>query len=53
MDEAARERLVQNAAGHIAGGVEEPVLSRVFEYWSNVDEKIGQRIRDAVLAQKG
>ncbi|NVN02521.1 MULTISPECIES: catalase [Asaia] len=53
MDDAARERLVQNAAGHIAGGVEEPVLSRVFEYWSNVDEKIGQRIRDAVLAQKG
>ncbi|WP_336945926.1 catalase [Asaia sp. HN010] len=52
MDDAARERLVQNAAGHIAGGVEEPVLSRVFEYWTNVDEKIGQRIREAVLAQK-
>lgn len=52
MDDAARDRLVQNAAGHIAGGVEEPVLSRVFEYWSNVDEKIGQRIREAVLAQK-
>lgn len=52
MDDAARERLVQNAAGHILGGVEEPVLSRVFEYWSNVDEKIGQRIREAVLSQR-
>ncbi|GAB6855326.1 catalase [Asaia astilbis] len=52
MDDAARDRLVQNASGHILGGVEEPVLSRVFEYWTNVDAKLGQRIREAVLSQK-
>ncbi|GBR53731.1 catalase [Neokomagataea thailandica NBRC 106555] len=52
MDDAARDRLVQNVSGHILGGVEEPVLSRVFEYWKNVDQKLGQRIQDAVLSQK-
>ncbi|MGC3874919.1 catalase [Halomonas sp. GXIMD04776] len=48
MDDAARERLVNNAAGHIKDGVKEPVLSRVFEYWKNIDKDIGARIEKAV-----
>ncbi|WP_068168377.1 catalase [Neokomagataea thailandica] len=52
MDDAARERLVQNVVGHILGGVQEPVLSRVFEYWKNVDSQLGQRIQDEVLRKQ-
>jgi len=50
MDEAARDRLVSNVVGHVLGGVEEPVLSRVFEYWRNIDETIGNRIEEGVRA---
>ena len=48
MDDAQRERLVSNVAGHVLGGVTEPVLSRVFEYWRNIDQEIGDRIEKAV-----
>jgi catalase len=47
-DDDARARFVANVAGHIAGGVSEPVLARVFEYWKNVDAELGKRIEDAV-----
>ena len=46
-DDAQRERLVQTVAGHLADGVVEPVLSRAFQYWRNVDENIGERIEKA------
>lgn len=48
MDDAARERLVDNVTGHLLDGVEEPVLSRVFEYWRNIDKNIGDRIAKKV-----
>ncbi len=48
MDDAARSRLVSNVVGHVKGGVEEPVLSRVFEYWKNIDRTIGERIEKGV-----
>ena len=48
MDDAARERLVANASGHLLDGVSEPVLARAFEYWKNVDPDIGARIEEAV-----
>ncbi|MBA0127789.1 catalase [Haloechinothrix sp. YIM 98757] len=48
MDDAARERLVSNVAGHLSNGVTEPVLQRAFEYWRNVDKDIGDRIEKAV-----
>ena len=51
MDDAARERLVNNVVGHVAGGVKEPVLSRVFEYWKNIDAEIGRRIEEGVRAK--
>jgi catalase len=52
MDSAARDRLVSNIVGHVLQGVEEPVLSRVFEYWKNIDATIGQRVRDGVAAAR-
>tara|TARA_R110002110_G_scaffold406421_1_gene626566 strand:- start:419813 stop:421267 length:1455 start_codon:yes stop_codon:yes gene_type:complete len=48
MDDDARERLVNNAAGHLKDGVTEPVLQRAFEYWRNIDEDIGKRIEKRV-----
>ncbi|PWW34969.1 catalase [Chromohalobacter israelensis] len=52
MDDAARDRLVNNVVGHVSGGVKEPVLSRVFEYWRNIDAEIGRRIEEGVKANK-
>ena len=52
MDDAARDRLVNNVVGHVSGGVKEPVLSRVFEYWKNIDAEIGRRIEEGVKANK-
>src|ERR1700758_1317663 len=41
MDDAERDRLVDNIVGHLLDGVTEPVLQRAFEYWRNVDEDLG------------
>jgi len=51
-DDAARERFVGNVAGHLLGGVSDPVLERAFEYWRNVDAEIGKRIEEAVHAER-
>jgi len=48
LDDAARDRLVSNAAGHLLKGVTEPVLVRAFQYWKNVDPPLGARIQQAV-----
>jgi catalase len=48
LDDAARERLVDNVVGHLLNGVTEPVLHRAFQYWRNIDEKIGDRIEQGV-----
>ncbi len=48
MDDAARDRLVSNIVGHVLKGVEEPVRSRVFEYWHNVDAAVGDRVKAGV-----
>ncbi|MEO6702824.1 MAG: catalase [Jatrophihabitantaceae bacterium] len=50
MDDAARERLVNNIAGHASNGVSEPVLVRVFEYWSKVDPELGKQVEEATRA---
>ena len=44
MDEAERERLVDNVVGHLRAGVSEPVLQRAFDYWRNIDRDLGDRI---------
>ncbi|WP_336923749.1 catalase [Aquipuribacter sp. SD81] len=48
MDDAARDRFVENVTGHLLNAVSEPVLERAFEYWRNVDEAIGERIEGVV-----
>jgi catalase len=48
LDDAARDRLVGNIVGHVCNGVTEPVLSRVFEYWTNVDAELGKRVEEGV-----
>jgi catalase len=50
MDDAQRQRLVDNITGHLLNHVTEPVLVRVFEYWRNVDKGIGDRVEAAVRA---
>lgn len=45
-DDAARERLVDTVTCSLVGQVEEPVLSRVFDYWKKIDAEVGQRIED-------
>jgi catalase len=52
MDNAARDRLVSNVVGHLKDGVKEPVLSRAFEYWRNVDKTIGDRIAKGVKGER-
>ncbi|MFJ5156907.1 catalase [Streptomyces sp. NPDC088353] len=46
--DAERGRLVSNIAGHLLGGVSEPVLERAFQYWKNVDQTLGERVEKAV-----
>jgi catalase len=48
LDDAARERLVGNAAGHLRKGVSAPVLARALEYWRHIDKDLGDRIARAV-----
>ncbi|HEY8301840.1 MAG TPA: catalase [Jatrophihabitans sp.] len=48
LDDAARDRLVDNIAGHLSDGVSEAVLARAFEYWRNVDKDLGDRVEAAV-----
>jgi len=43
MDDAERERLVSNVAGHLRNGVSEHVLERASEYWKNIDKKPATR----------
>ncbi len=53
MDDAARDRLVDNVVGHLLNGVSEPVLQRAFQYWRNVDKSIGDRVEAGVRAKAG
>ncbi|MFH8569062.1 catalase [Streptomyces sp. NPDC017993] len=48
LDDAARDRLVGNVAGHLLNGVSRPVQERAFQYWRNIDKGIGDRIAKAV-----
>jgi catalase len=52
LDDAARDRLVNNVVGHLLNGVTEPVLQRAFEYWRNVDKNIGEKIESGVRAKQ-
>ncbi|MFC5718903.1 catalase [Streptomyces gamaensis] len=48
LDDAARDRLVANVAGHLSAGVSRPVLDRALQYWRNIDKEVGDRIATKV-----
>jgi catalase len=48
MNDAERDRLVDNVVGHLRAGVSEPVLQRTFDYWRNIDRDLGDRIEKGV-----
>ncbi|WP_366555722.1 catalase [Aquibaculum sediminis] len=51
-NDAQRAQLVETLTGALKG-VREPVLSRAFQYWKNIDADVGARIEDAVRSQNG
>ncbi|MGH3466120.1 MAG: catalase [Thermocrispum sp.] len=53
MDDDQRDRLVDNVVGHLLNAVSEPVLTRAFEYWHQIDKGIGGRIEEGVRARQG
>ncbi|MGO3308519.1 MAG: catalase [Brevibacterium aurantiacum] len=44
--EEERQGLIETVVGALKDGVEEPVLSNVFQYWRNIDEEVGRAIED-------
>jgi len=52
LDDAARQRLVDNIVGHLLNDVSEPVLGRAFGYWRNVDKSLGDRVELRVRAKQ-
>ncbi|MGH3955600.1 catalase [Mycobacteroides salmoniphilum] len=50
LNDDQRARLASNIVGHVLGGVSEPVLSRVFDYWKNVDPELGKAVEEGVRA---
>jgi len=51
LNDAERERLVNNIVGHLLNGVGEPILARAFEYWRNVDKSLGDKVEAGVRAK--
>ena len=51
LNDAERERLVNNIVGHLLNAVSEPVLQRAFEYWRNVDKSLGDKVEAGVRAK--
>jgi catalase len=50
-NDAQRAQFVDQVAGSLLGGVQEPVLSRAFDYWKKVDAATGKRIEQKVRAK--
>jgi catalase len=51
-DDAQRDRLVEQVAGSLRGGVRGEVLERAFEYWKSIDPDVGKRIEVAVRSRE-
>src|SRR3546814_10710865 len=49
-NDAQRTKLVDQVAGSLLSGVREPVLSKAFAYWKNIDADAGRRIEEKVRA---
>jgi catalase len=48
MDDAQRDRLVEQVSGSLLGGVRGEVLERALDYWSRIDPDVGKRIEKNV-----
>jgi catalase len=48
LDDAARDRLVSNIAGHVGGVTIDDIRTRALQYWSNVDAQLGARVAAAL-----
>ncbi|SEF09634.1 catalase [Jiangella alba] len=48
LDDAARDRLVANIAGHVGNVTIDELRQRVYAYWRGVDETLGKRVEAAV-----
>ncbi|GAA1085316.1 catalase [Nocardiopsis composta] len=48
LDDAARDRLVSNIAGHIGAVTDDKVAERALEYWRKIDRETGDRVADAL-----
>ncbi|MET0303320.1 MAG: catalase [Microbacteriaceae bacterium] len=44
LDDAARDRLVNNIVGHVSGVTIPELRERVLQYWRNVDQTLGDRV---------
>ena len=54
LDDAARDRLVDNVVGHLLNGVTEPVLQRAFDVLAQRRQaRVGERIEQGVRAKAG
>src|SRR5690606_33206244 len=53
MDDAQRDRLVEQVSGSLLGGVRGDVLERAFGYWSSIDPDVGKRIEEKVRSGAG
>ncbi len=49
-NDAQRDKLVEQVAGSLLGGVRSPVLERAFDYWKRIDAGIGRRIEEKMRA---
>lgn len=50
LDDAGRNRLVANIAGHVSNVTAPELRRRVFDYWRSVDVSLGDRVEQAVGA---
>jgi catalase len=48
MDDAMRDRLVEQVSGSLLGGVRGDVLDRALDYWARIDPDVGKRIEEKV-----
>lgn len=48
LDDAARDRLVNNIIGHVGGVTIDDIRSRALEYWSSVDPVLGARVANGL-----
>lgn len=51
MDDAQRDRLVNNIVGHVSAVKVPEIREKAFQYWTNVDATLGARVRAGVEAE--